>query len=578
MKTGVFVCHCGINISKTVDIEKVLERLKSQVDFITDYKYLCSDPGQEIVKKAVAEHKLDGVVIAACSPTLHENTFRRAVSSVGLNPYLCEIANIREQCSWVEKEKEIATRKAVKIIKSIVYKVKMNEALFPIKIPVVKKVLVIGGGIAGIESALNIIKSGYEVVLIEKEEFLGGNAVKISMTFPNLVVIDELLSKINELQQNPKIKVLTGTTLKELKGYAGNFKAILATNPESHSESNSGPNPNPQSPINQLTNHQIEVGAIIVATGFELLSSNRYPEHKDIIDSGQFEGMLKTGKIIRPSDGTVPQKIVFIQCVGFREENTRTPQLTYCSKICCMTTAKQAYLYKKKVHSGQVYVFYTDIRAAGKGCEEFVQKIQEEERVLYLRGRVKNISFKENKIIVSGNDTLSKQEMEIYADMVILVGGFLSHHSYKELAKTLRLATNEYGFFSEAHPKLRPVETLTPGIFLAGCCQGPKDIPETISQALAASSKVLSLFSGENILHEPQIAIVDEKLCRGCRICIPLCPYEAREFDYSIRKIKVVEVKCDGCGICSASCPSGAAQQKNLTDRQVEKMMEAILV
>ncbi len=661
-KIGVFICHCGINIAQTVDIPTVIEKLKSYpgVTFITDYKYLCSDPGQDIVKKAVKEHGLEGVVIAACSPTLHESTFRRAVLSVGLNQYLCEIANIREQCSWVHKEKEVATEKALKIIKSIVAKTKLNLELSEIKVPVTKRALVIGGGIAGIQSAIDIANSGYEVILVEKSPSIGGKMSQLSETFPTLDCSQCILTpKMVEVAQHQKIKLYTYSELDEVKGYVGNFevkikqkaayldrvkcngcglciekcpvkvpsefdrllgkrKAIYTPFPQAvpnkpviDKESclylktridTNEKNANERElkgrcgvcekvcPVGAIDFNQQEniisekIGAIVVAAGFDLFPKENigeygYGKYPDVIDGLQFERLLSAsgptkGEILRPSDGKIPKKIVFIQCAGSRDTESGVP---YCSKICCMYTAKHSTLYKHRVPDGQPYIFYIDIRAGGKNYEEFVQRVQEHEKVVYYRGKVSKIYQDDSKIIVKGVDTLSGETIEIPADMVVLATAIVSTDTTKDLAKKLKIGIDQNGFLTEAHPKLRPVESLTAGIFLAGCSQAPKDIPETVSQASGCAGKIVSLFSADEISHSPLVAKVDEEKCSGCKICISVCPYDAREFDEEKKIVKVNEILCESCGACVSACPSGATVQCNLTDEQIFSMTEAVL-
>ncbi|MEW6555988.1 MAG: CoB--CoM heterodisulfide reductase iron-sulfur subunit A family protein [Elusimicrobiota bacterium] len=662
-KIGVFVCHCGINIAQTVDIEKVVQSLKSQVQFITDYKYLCSDPGQDIVKNAVKEYQLECVVIAACSPTLHENTFRRAVSSVGLNPYLCEIANIREQCSWVHKEKNVATEKAIKIIKSITAKTKLNLSLSEIKVPVTKRALVIGGGIAGIQSAIDIANSGYEVILVEKSASIGGRMAQLSETFPTLDCSQCILTpKMVECEQHPKIKLYTYSEIEEVKGYVGNFEVKIKQKAacldrkkctgcglciekcpvKILSEFDAGlgkrkaiytlfPQAVPNKPVidkehclylktrmntNEKNANEREskgkcrvcericpagaidftqqdifstekVGAIVVATGFDLFPKENigeygYGKYPDVIDGLQFERLLSAsgptkGEVLRPSDSKIPQKIVFIQCAGSRDTENGVP---YCSKICCMYTAKHATLYKHRVHNGQAYIFYIDIRSGGKGYEEFVQRVQEQDRVTYYRGKVSKVFQDDGEMVVKGVDTLSGLPIEISADMVVLATAIVSNQNAKELAKKLKTNIDQNGFLTEAHPKLRPVESLTAGVFLAGCAQAPKDIPETVAQASASAGKVASLFSADKLSHEPTVAKVDEEKCSGCRICISVCPYDAREYEEEGGKkiVKVNEVLCEGCGSCVSACPSGATTQCNLTDEQIFAMTEAVLM
>jgi len=646
-RTGVFVCHCGINIAGTVDVEKVAKDIAGHegVVYSTDYVYMCSDPGQKLIQDAIKEQNLDNVVVACCSPSLHESTFRNATKGAGLNPYQCEIANIREQCSWVHKNKEQATKKAVKIAKSIVEKVKQNESLEPISIPVTKRALVIGGGIAGIQAALDIANGGHEVILVEKSPSIGGHMIQLSETFPTLDCSQCIMTpKMVEVSKHPKIKLMTYSEVQEVSGYVGNFKVKILKKPTYvdpekctlcdectkvcpvvvENEFDLGltgrraiyipfPQAIPATYTLDITNCpgvlpiacgkcadvcepnainfdqkpeivEEEVGAIVVATGYDLYGKNKiaeygYGKYPNVLDGLQFERLLSAsgptkGKILRPSDHKEPKEVVFIQCCGSRDPEMHKP---YCSKICCMYTAKHAMLYKHHVPDGQAYVFYIDIRSGGKNYEEFVQRAVEEDGVVYLRGKVSKIFQNNGKVTVWGVDTLTGRDIEINADMVVLAMAMEPTEGSEEIVKKLKIATDKDGFLAEAHPKLRPVESITSGMFLAGAAQAPKDIPEVVSQASGAASKVQSLFSADRLQHDPIVAFVDEDVCSGCKLCIATCPYDARVFDEEKGIVIVNEVLCEGCGACIAACPSGAAQQKNFTDDQIYSMVDIIL-
>lgn len=566
-RVGVFICHCGKNIAGTVDVERVREALRSYpgVAYSIDYLYICSDPGQDLIKEAIAKGDLDGVVVAACSPAMHETTFRRTAAAAGLNPYLCEVANIREQCSWVHRDDmEQATLKAIQIIETLVEKVRRDEPLVPLTMPVVRRALVIGGGVAGLQAASDITAAGYEVILVEREERLGGRMAQLSSTYLNFnSTVDLLKEKIEAVIINPYITVLTGAQVEEVDGYLGDFQVKV------RQQDNDG---------------EYEVGAIVVATGYDLYLKERLSEYgggryPDVIDGLEFERMLSPtgptgGDVRRPSDGRVPQEVVFVQCAGSRDRERGVP---YCSKICCMYTAKQAMIYKMQVPQGQAYIFYIDIRALGKGYEEFTQRAMEEHRVLYLRGKVSRVFPQDGKIIVWGADTLSGKRVEVAADLVVLATPMVASIGAFELAQKLRVATDEHGFFSEAHPKLRPVESLTAGVYLAGACQAPKDIPEAVAQGSAAAAKVLSLFSQEKITHDPIVVVLDSELCTGCGICVEVCPYEAREIHPRTKIAVVKELLCQGCGACVVACPNKASQLRNFTPTQVMAMIEALV-
>ncbi|MBL7149169.1 MAG: CoB--CoM heterodisulfide reductase iron-sulfur subunit A family protein [Candidatus Cloacimonetes bacterium] len=647
-RIGVFICHCGINIAGIVDVDKLVEHFSKYPDvaYSENYKYMCSDPGQKLIADSIKEKKLTGVVIACCSPILHENTFRRLSANTGLNAYLCEIANIREQCSWVHEDKIKATEKAIKIVKSIIEKVRGNESLTPVEVPVTKKALIIGGGIAGMQAAIDIAEAGQEVILVERSPSIGGHMAQLSETFPTLDCSQCILTpKMVDVSQNPKITLYTYSEVDDVEGSVGNFKIKIRKKARCVDEelctgcgicinkcpvkkisdefnvsmANRSaiyvpfPQAVPNIPVIDKENCtyflknkckvcelvcgpqairfdqedeiiEEEVGAIVVATGYDLLPITDmreygYGKYQDVIDGLQFERLLSAsgpteGEVRRPSDGKVPKDIVFIQCSG-----SRNPEYykSYCSKICCMYSAKHAMLYKHRVPDGQPYIFYIDIRSGGKGYEEFVQRAQEEENVIYLRGRPAKVYQEGDKLVVWGVDTLSGQQISIKADMVVLAQAIVPRIDVEDLFKKLKIQTDENGFLSEAHPKLRPIETNTSGIFLAGCAQSPRDIPDTVAQASGSAAKALTLLSIDKIHHLPIVATVNEDLCSGCGICIPTCPYGAREIDEEEQIAKVNEVLCEGCGSCISACPSSASQQKNFKDEQINNMISAIL-
>ena len=646
-KIGVFVCHCGVNIRSTVAVESLTERISKYPDVThaEDYIFMCSDPGQNLIKKAVKEKRLDAIVVAACSPTLHESTFQMVVEEAGLNPFQCEIANIREQCSWVHDDMEVATRKAELIIRTAIEKLKLNESLLPVSAPMTKKAMVIGAGISGIQAALDIAESGYEVILVEKKPSIGGHMIQLSETFPTLDCSQCILTpKMVQVSKNKNIKLYVNSEVESVDGYVGNFKVKIKRKalyvdpvkctmcddcsdvcpvlvPSEHEEGLAWRKaiyiPFPQAipatytldidsclgldpiacgkcrdkceagAINYDVKPEIfeeEVGAVVVATGYDLLPVEEmaeygYGRYPDVISSLQFERILSAtgptgGDIKRPSDGKVPKEVVFVQCSGSRDPERHLP---YCSKICCMYTLKHAKLYKHKVHDGQPYVFYIDIRAGGKRYEEFVQNAVSEDGILYVRGKVATIYQDQDKMIVRGMDTISGKRIEVEADLVVLAMGMVPSFNARDLVKRLKLNVDEAGFLTEAHPKLRPVESLQSGYFLAGAAQAPKDIPDAVSLASGTAAKVMALLSSDEILHSPVIATVDPDLCSGCGICVSTCPYSAREID-PVEKIAVVhDVLCEGCGACISACPSGASQQRNLTDKQLENMIEVIL-
>jgi heterodisulfide reductase subunit A len=564
-RIGVFVCHCGHNIAGTVDVEAVAEGARQHPDvvFATDYKYMCSDPGQQLIRDSIAEHELDGVVVAACSPAMHETTFRRAVEAAGLNPFRCESANIREQVSWVHQRAGAeATVKALEITRSIAKKVTGNEELVPLKLPVTQRTLVIGGGIAGMQAAMDVADAGYPVILVERRERLGGNMARLSGTYLNFDAAPGLLDKkIEAVTHHPHIQVLTGAEVREVSGYVGNFRvAIMAAG----------------------TEFTFDIGAIVVATGWERYDQARLIEYggdriPDVVDGLAFEEMLAAGEVRRPSDGKVPREVVFVQCAGSRDARGAERGVPYCSKVCCMYVAKQAMTYKEQVPGGQAYVFYIDIRSAGKSYDEYVQRAMEDYRVLYLRGKVSKIFQEGEQVMVWGADTLSGRVIEVAADLVVLATPMAPPPGVIELGQRLHISTDADGFFNEAHPKLRPVETLTAGIFVAGAGQGPKDIPEAVAQASGAAAKVLQLFSHDEMTQSPMVATVIEELCSACGACVLVCPYSAREV-HPIWNIATVNAAlCQNCGACVVACPNKASQVHNWRPTQIMAMVDEVL-
>jgi heterodisulfide reductase subunit A len=662
-KIGVFVCHCGDNISATVDCAKVAEAASKYdgVTFSIDYKYMCSDPGQSIIKSAIAEKGLTGVVVAACSPRMYEPTFRKACDEAGLNPYMCEMANIREHCSWVHEKGEATTDKAIDLVRILVEKVKYNQSLNAIKVPVTKTALVIGGGIAGIQTSLDIANAGHKVILIEKDPSIGGHMSQLSETFPTLDCSQCILTpRMVEVAQHPNITLYTYAELESIEGFIGNFKAKIRRKSKSideklctgcglctikcpvkkiSSEFDEGlgmrpaiyvpfPQAVPNKPVidrlhctyytkgkcricekvcptqairfdqeDQIV--EAEIGAIVLATGFTVKQPDFFPEYgygkyPDVITGLQFERLASAsgptlGEIRRPSDGKVPEKIVFVACAGSRDEAKGIP---YCSKICCMYIAKHAMLYQHKVHGGKSYVFYMDIRAGGKMYEEFVRRAIEDDGVNYVRGRISRIYEKNGKLIVKGADTLlNAMPVEIEADMVVLATAGIANEGAEELAQKLHVSYDPYHFFAEAHPKLKPVETNTAGIFLAGACQAPRDIPESVAMASGAAAKVAGLFSQVELTREPLIAVVNRQpapvysSCVGCFLCVSTCPYQAIEKEEIknragevIKSVaKVNPGLCQGCGTCVAFCRTKSIDIQGYTHEQVYSEVMALL-
>ena len=582
-RIGIFVCHCGTNIAGTIDVGRVVEEIKKfpEVVYAVDYRYMCSEPGQQLIRSHIRDDGLDAVIVAACSPAMHETTFRKTAASAGINPYQTEIANIREQSSWVhQKQREAATNKAIETIRTVVAKAHYNESLIPYHLPLVKRTMVIGGGIAGMQTALDVADAGYPVVLVEKADRLGGRMAELSGLYLNFGAASDLLQrKVEAVSSHPNIQVLSRAEVVEVGGYVGNFSVKV------EQEANGAAcREGFRSSVDGATSFTFDIGAIVVATGYDLYDKSHLGEYgggrySDVIDGLQLEEMLRPdgptgGQIRRPSDGRVPQEMVWVQCAGSRDPELHMP---YCSKVCCMYVAKQAMLYKLQVPDGQATVMYIDIRTQGKGYEEFAQQAMEEHKVLYIRGKASKVFQQNGRVTVWGVDTLTGLPIEVEADLVVLATATVPRADAQELGQRLRVSTDEHGFFNEAHPKLRPVESLTAGIFLAGAAQFPKDIPETVAQASGAASKVLSLFSQRQMVQEPTIAHVDPDLCSGCGLCIPACPYDARTM-HEWQHVAVVNTAlCQGCGACTLVCPNKACQLRNLTHRQILSMMEAYL-
>lgn len=664
MRVGVFVCHCGENIGRTVDCHAVAKACAEFPGVVhsEDYKYMCSDPGQNLIKQAIREKGLDAVVVGSCSPHMHEKTFRKACADAGVNPYMVEIANLREHCSWIHDDIKAGTKKSIDLMRFAVEKVKFNVPLAPIRVPVTKRTLVIGGGISGIQAALDIANAGYEVVLVEKEPSIGGHMSQLSETFPTLDCSQCILTpRMVEVYQHPKIKLMTYAEVAEVEGFIGNFTVTIKKKAKSIkedlctgcglcaqkcpikkkalSEFDEGlafrsamyvpfPQAVPNIPVidrdvctyfkngkcalcksvcgrdaidfeQQDSFVKEEVGAIIVATGYKLYTIDKKPEdniykgygeygygkYKDVIDGLQFERIASasgptSGEILRPSDNKEPQKIVFIQCVGSRDESKG---ISYCSKICCMYTAKHAMLYKHKVHHGEAYVFYMDIRSGGKNYEEFVRRAIEEDHVKYIRGRVSKIYEEDGKLLVRGEDTIAGMPVTIEADLVVLATAMVPQPEAGRLAQTLGISYDKHGYFQEVHPKLRPVETATGGIFLAGACHSPRDIPDCVAMASAAAAKTMVLFGSDMLEREPVVAEVDPTTCAGCFYCRKVCAYNAIDIE-EIRNrqgqlVKVVahvnSGLCQGCGTCNATCPSKSIELIGFRDDQIFAQINA---
>ena len=658
-RIGVFVCWCGSNIAATVDVEKVSQVLAQEpgVVFSTNYQYMCSQAGQEMIQQSIKEYGLTGVVICSCSPRMHETTFRKTCEKAGINPHMVEIANIREQCSWIHKDKEVGTEKAVILGRAAIAKVHLNTPLTAGTSPVVKRALVIGGGIAGIQTALDIADAGFEVDIVEKQPTIGGKMTQIDKTFPTLDCAACILTpKMVDAAQNEKIHIYSYSEVEAVKGFVGNFNVTIKKKARYVDETKCTgcglcTEKCPQKKVPNLFNLGLDnrraiyipfaqavpkvatidadyctmlksgkcgvcskvctagaidyqqkdelveqqYGAIVVATGFNPIKLDKYDEFAysqspDVVTSLEFERLMNAagptgGTLLRPSDGAHPHTIVFVQCVGSRCDDEKGKP--YCSKICCMYTAKHAMLCREKYPDTDVYVFYIDVRTPGKNFDEFYRRAVEEYGVHYIKGMVGKVVPQDGKLKVQASDLLGNRQLHIDADMVVLAAAIEPDETARPLATKLTASMDTNDFFTEAHPKLRPVESPTAGIFLSGACQGPKDIPETVAQASAAAAKVIGLLCKDNLTCNPCTAEPNEMMCNGCSSCEKVCPYGAityvdKEFrgpnrTTLIRRVAQVNpAVCQGCGACTVACPSGAMDLKGFSNSQIMAEVDAI--
>jgi len=633
LRIGVYVCHCGTNIAGSVDVKRVAESASTFPNVIVakEYPYVCSDAGQVMIKQDINNLKLDRVVIAACSPTLHELTFGRCAEDAGLNRYLITMANIREQCSWVHMHQpEEATRKAIDLVKMAVARASLLKALEAIKVPVGKSSLVIGGGITGIQAALDLAEDGFDVYLLEKNPSLGGRMAQLDKTFPTMdCSLCILAPKMSAIAHHPKIHVFANSEVEEVSGYVGNFKVRITVKPRyvlgklcngcgecakacpievpNEFDESLGPRraiyiPFPQAVPLLYTidiDHcikcykcvevcgpqaidfaqkpeevEIDVGTMIAATGFDAFDASVKEEYgyaicENVITGIELERILSPsgpsgGKIVRLSDGKTPKRIAFVQCVGSRDEKTNP----YCSRVCCMYATKQALLLKEKIPDVEVLIFYTDLRAFGKGYEEFYKRAQTE-GVHYIRGRVAEIveDPESKNLILRAEDTLGDGLVEAEADLAVLSIGLVPSIGTSSLSRILNVSTSSDGFLKEAHPKLRPMDTLVEGIFIAGVAQGPKDIPDCVAQGSGAAQRASNLMTVGEAKIEPITAEVEGDLCSRCLVCLSACPYDALVAEE--KTVKVLEILCKGCGACAAACPSDAIEMKHFTDGQI---------
>ena len=643
-RIGVFVCHCGLNIAGVIDMKELTDYAKTlpNVVMATDNRYTCADPGQEEIRKAIKEHDLNRVVVAACSPRMHEPTFRRTVSDAGLNPYLFEMANIREFSSWCHgSDPKGATEKAKEIVKMAVAKSRLLKDLKTMEVPVTNQALIIGGGIAGICSALDLADMGYKVYLLEKTESIGGHMAALDKTFPTLdcsICIEG--PKMVDVYRHPNIEIISFADLVSVEGFVGNFKVKIKKKPRCViAEKCTGcgecrdvcpieiPNDWDESlgvrkaisvpfdqavPLVYTVNRdyciecykcvdacgareainfdqpeeeiELEVGTIIVSTGFDVYKPYQdtqygYGRFDNVITAMEFERLILAagpteGKVIRASDGKKPHSVSFIQCVGSRDIN----RYEYCSGFCCMYAIKNAVLLKEKYRDDvEVNIFYLDMRTNFKGYEQFYRRAREL-GVNFIQGKVAQVEeIPESKnLLLRAEDSMLGDPIEVESEMVVLSTAAIPSQGTEEVARILSVTRGTDGFFMESHPKLKPLDTPVDGIFLAGACQGPKDIPYSVAQGSGAAARAATILSQNTWKIEPIIAEVDADKCIKCGICSTVCPYSAIEGE----KGKIAEVTaamCHGCGTCVAECPVDAITQKHFTDEQIKAQMDAAL-
>lgn len=653
-RIGVYICHCGTNIAGMVDVKRLTDYAATLpgVTVAREYKYMCSDPGQELIKKDIAEHKLERIVVAACSPLLHEHTFRGATEAAGLNPYYFQMVSVRELDSWVHTDREEATRKALDLVRAAVERVVFHEPLERRSVPVNPNVMIVGGGIAGIHAALTMANAGKHVYLVEREPTIGGHMAKFDKTFPTLDCAACILTpKMTSVRMHPNITLWTYSDVEKVDGYVGNYKVAVKRRPRYINEDlcigclecieaciykeakvpdefNLGLGkrkpiylPFPQAvPLVAVIDpetciefksgrckktcvevcgdrnaidfkqtertEEVEVGTIILATGFKTFDATRIPyygygKYPDVYTALEVERMVNasgpTGGEVTLRNGKKPERVGVIHCVGSRDHNYNV----HCSRVCCMYSIKLAHLIHE--HTGaEIYNMYIDIRTPGKGFEEFYNRALDE-GIHFIRGKVGQVSDwttspeEEGKLVITVEDTLAGMIRRIPVDMVVLSVGLEAQPDAQEVRRKFNISCSNEGWFLERHPKLAPVSTFTDGIFLAGACQGPKDIPDSVAQAGAAAAEALALIDAGSIELEPNTSYVIEEVCSGCKTCVPMCPYNAITFAEDLGKAQITEALCKGCGVCVAACPSGSIQQHLFEDEQIFAEIRGVL-
>jgi heterodisulfide reductase subunit A len=656
VRIGFFICHCGTNIAGMIDVADVAEYCTKlpNVFVSREYKYLCSEPGQELIANDIKEHRLNRVVVSACSPLLHEMTFRTATLRGGINPFFCHMINIREHGSWVHTDRASATEKAKAMARGAIARVKYHKPLEKRRAPVTPSALILGGGIAGITAALNLAKSGKKVYLVEREPTIGGHMAQFDKTFPTLDCAACILTpKMSEVYAHPNIELRTYCEVAGFEGYVGNYKAKILHKPRYIDEElcvgcmdcvdacvfkignvddefNVGlskrkpvymPFPqatpklvviDPKACTHLMGNkckqeciesceraainfdqkewiEDVEVGTVIVATGFkphdareEYMPNGTKHTLKKSYGYGKFPNVytaLEVERLVTSSgpteghvvlrDGTKPKAVGIIHCVGSRDHNTNR----WCSRVCCMYSLKLAHLIQEHT-SAEVYNFYIDMRTAGKGYEEFYERLLEE-GINAIRGRVAEVSDvpvtpeEEGRLVIRVEDSLAGFVRRIPVDMVVLATGLEPQPDAQDVRRMFNISCSTEGFFLERHPKLAPVATNTDGVFIAGCCHGPKDIPDSVAQAGAAAAECMMLIDKGYVEMEPMTSFVQEEFCSGCKTCLNMCPYNAITRDDAKGVAVINAVLCKGCGVCVSACPSGAITQNLFEDEEI---------
>ena len=565
-KIGVYVCNCGTNIGKVVDCDEVANLALTQPGVVCakSYKYMCSNPGQEMIVKDIQEQGLDRVVISACSPRMHEPTFRRALAKAGINPYFLEMANIREQCSWVHTDPRAATDKASSLTKGAVNRVGHHQPLEKRFVDMCPATLVIGGGITGLSAALELAEAGNPVFLVEQAAQLGGNLARVDLTAPYLDSARDIIrERILRVKADPNIQVFLNAKVENLDGFVGNFKADLS-----------------EGGGHRFT---VDVGSVIVATGYKPFDAGRvkafgHGTNPDVITSFEFEQMLRKGDI-RTSKGRPPRFVTIVHCVGSRSEEFHG----YCSRVCCMTALKYGQEVKSALPDAFVYDLYIDMHAFGKGCEDFYKQASEIRTIFLMFQKNSTPELRlagprdECGMFLRVDDRLCGEEVDIPTDLVVLMVGMEAREDSADVARLVNISRDKDGWFIESHPKLDPVATTTEGVFIAGCCQSPKDINESVAQARAAAARILGKIAKGRLEVDAVFAEVNDDDCSGCRVCNELCPYSAIEFDADRHRSAVISAKCKACGACVAACPSAAITARHFTDEQIFAQIEGVL-